>query len=339
MALAIVLLIVSIAIILAAAEIFTNAVEWIGKLLNLGEGVVGSILAAVGTAMPETLIPMIAILFVGNESSDEIGIGAILGAPFMLSTAAFFVTGAAVIIFARRGRRTTEMRVNVTILGRDMRFFLIFYTFAIASAFIPVHPVKIAIAFVMLGLYGLYVVRTFADEATESGGDLNPLHFHRHSPFHRHKPDPHLAMALFQFFFALAVIIIGARIFVSNLETVSHDLGVPALILALLIAPLATELPEKFNSVIWVRQGKDTLAMGNISGAMVFQSCIPVAVGLAFTPWELTTPALVSAAIAIVSTTWALISLKRRHYLSPYILTTAGLFYLAFVLYVVVFEV
>ena len=38
------------------------------------------------------------------------------------------------------------------------------------------------------------------------------------------------------------------------------------MLLALVIAPIATELPEKFNSLIWVRQGKDTLAMGNITG-------------------------------------------------------------------------
>ncbi len=43
----------------------------------------------------------------------------------------------------------------------------------------------------------------------------------------------------------------------------------------LLVAPIATELPEKFNAVIWIRQGKDTLAMGNITGAMVFQASIP----------------------------------------------------------------
>ena len=55
-------------------------------------------------------------------------------------------------------------------------------------------------------------------------------------------------------------------------------------LLALVVAPIATELPEKFNSIIWIRQGKDTLAMGNITGAMVFQSAIPVSVALIFAP-------------------------------------------------------
>ena len=65
-------------------------------------------------------------------------------------------------------------------------------------------------------------------------------------------------------------------------------IGLDPTILALIIAPIATELPEKFNSVLWVRNGKDTLAMGNITGAMVFQSCLPTVLGLLFTTWAFT---------------------------------------------------
>ena len=64
-------------------------------------------------------------------------------------------------------------------------------------------------------------------------------------------------------------------------------LNVPAALIALLLAPLATELPEKFNSVIWVAESKDTLAIGNITGAMVFQGTLPAALGILFTSWNL----------------------------------------------------
>src|SRR5512133_1602487 len=157
--LSVLMLLVSITIILIACELFTNSIEWLGKKLNLGEGAVGSILAAVGTALPETLLPIIAIVFVGTEASSEIGIGAILGAPFMLSTLAFFVTGTAILIFSARGRRTSMMKINTTILGRDMRFFLVVYVIAAAAAFIPWHVVKVAIAVFLVGLYLYYVMR------------------------------------------------------------------------------------------------------------------------------------------------------------------------------------
>ncbi len=151
----------------------------------------------------------------------------------------------------------------------------------------------------------------------------------------RRTGSPATPLIVSQLVVALAMIIGAAQLFVTNLEHVSHDLGVPALALALIIAPLATELPEKFNSIIWVRQGKDTLALGNISGAMVFQSCIPVAVGLLFTDWELTETALVSGGIALLSTGIVYASLNSG-YLAATVLARAGLLWVAFVVYVVV---
>src|SRR6476661_6621860 len=102
---------VAFVVILVGAELFTNGIEWFGRKLNLAEGAVGSVLAAVGTALPETMIPIIAILFATGESANAVGVGAILGAPFMLATLAMFVTGIAVLYAARRRSTGDSMRV------------------------------------------------------------------------------------------------------------------------------------------------------------------------------------------------------------------------------------
>ena len=100
----------ALVVILGAAVLFTNAVEILGGRLNLGQGAVGSVLAAVGTALPETMIPIVAILAAvfsgeGGAMAGDIGIGAILGAPFLLATLAMFVTGAAAVAYGGRGNR------------------------------------------------------------------------------------------------------------------------------------------------------------------------------------------------------------------------------------------
>jgi cation:H+ antiporter len=77
-----VLLVVSFAVMVAGAAVFTNAVEWAGLRLGLGHGAVGSVLAAVATAMPESLIPVIAIITEGKQAGP-VAIGAIVGAPFL----------------------------------------------------------------------------------------------------------------------------------------------------------------------------------------------------------------------------------------------------------------
>src|SRR3989441_5047799 len=109
-------------LILAGAEVFTNGVEWLGIKLRISHGATGSILAAFGTATPETLIPVIAILFTNSADSDEIGVGAILGAPFMLATLVMLLIGVtAYVLRKKRGRDT--LHVDAAHATRDMTFF------------------------------------------------------------------------------------------------------------------------------------------------------------------------------------------------------------------------
>ncbi len=351
-----VLLIASLGIILLAAELFTNAVEWVGHKLNLNEGVVGSILAAVGTAMPETLIPIVAILYIGEAHGDEVGLGAILGAPFMLATLAMFITGLAIVLFARGGRRSTVLQVNSRVLGRDIRFFMVAYIVAIAVAFVPQggavgYWVRVVAAIAVVGIYIFYVYK-HATDTEESPADtegMSPLHAAEEvagheslAPLHFHRAahDPNLGLVAAQLLVSLGIMLSGAYLFVEEVNHVARAIGVPALILSLLIAPLATELPEKFNSVLWVRQGKDTLALGNLTGAMVFQSAIPAAFGMLFSEWVITpdtVTAFVSAGIAIVAAgvIFGTLSIGGRK-LTANALLVGGVFYLMYVAYLFV---
>ena len=336
----------SFVIILAGAELFTNGIEWFGRKLGLAEGAVGSVLAAVGTALPETMIPIIAILFATGEHAEEIGVGAILGAPFMLATLAMFVTGVAVMIQARKRDAGDVMPVDTAVLGADVRTFVIAYGIAIAAAlFLPSDPTwpKIAVAILLFVIYGWYVKGHFEADPSIDLEDLAPLRFHRFDAGRTVNPDgsPRLRVVNLQVLAALGLIVIGAVAFVDAVEHVASTLGVSQVLLALVIAPIATELPEKFNSIIWVRQGKDTLAMGNITGAMVFQSAIPVSVALIFAPhsWvagEGSYIAFASAGIAFLSSAFIFVPMWRTGRLRGRWLLLGGPFYLAYLAIVAV---
>src|SRR5205085_12496805 len=82
------MMLLSFVMLVGGAEYFTNAVEWLGRRLKLSDSATGSFLAAVGTAMPETLVAIVAIFFSEGAEADDVGIGGILGAPFMISTLA-----------------------------------------------------------------------------------------------------------------------------------------------------------------------------------------------------------------------------------------------------------
>lgn len=331
------MLIVGLVVILIGCDVFTNSIEWLGKKLDLNEGVLGSIFAAVGTALPETLIPIVAVIFAGSagEHANDVGLGAIIGAPFMLATVAMFVTGIAVFIFAARGRRSTDMPVNVRVLGRDIRFFLLAFIVAVFAGFITDRLTKVLIAIALLIYYAFYVFKHATDDdpqvPDEDVADLSPLHFNRNSR------DPSLRIVVVQIVAGLGMIVGAAYLFVQFVSDVAYSLGITPLILSLIIVPLATELPEKFNSVIWVRRSKDTLALGNITGAMVFQSTLPVAFGMSFTEWTITpeyTPAFAQAAIAVISAALLLLSLLQQKKLNALALIFSGIWYVVWVILV-----
>ncbi len=306
-----VLFLLSFVVILVGCEFFTNGIEWLGKRYNLSEGCVGSVLAAVGTAMPETLIPMIAILFVGGDTGHEIGVGAILGAPFMLSTLALFVCGLSVFLFMKR-RETRTLHINGKLIRRDLRFFIIAYSLAVVAALLPSDFVwfKWVVGLSLIPLYLVYAYRTVKrEECTTENHELKNLYFYSAAKRVRvngkrdenilndpmteafrkkvYKSVPPTYLIFVQVLMGLVAIILGANLFVGQVSAVANDLGLSPLILALVLAPVATELPEKFNSLLWIRAGKDTYAIGNITGAMVFQSSFPVTIGILLTDWHI----------------------------------------------------
>ncbi len=334
-------LIAGLLTILAGAELFTGGVEWIGQGMGLSEGMVGSVLAAIGTALPETTLPFVAIL-TGHGVGKDIGVGAILGAPFMLSTLAMFVLGASALAYAGRGRRAMTLGPQRHVISQDLTFFVGMYSLAIVAGLLHVKPLDWAVAGVLVISYGWYVrrhYRTPGEEKLEeeAAGEIRPLRIwamrSAGRPGERPADPPRWASAV-QTLLGLALIIVGARIFVAVIKSLAARFGIPDLPFALLLAPVATELPEQFNAVLWLRRRKDTLAVGNVTGAMVFQASFPVTVGLLFTPWRLEGEALAAALVSLAAALFVLASLRLRGRLSAPLLLAQGALYAGYVTYV-----
>lgn len=303
------LLLASFVLIVVGALLFTNAIEWLGQRMNLGAGAAGALLAAVGTALPESLIPVVALLG-GKQDAEEIAIGSIIGAPFLLGTLAMLLIAGASLVY--HGRRETGRRLAIDpqTAKRDLRAFLVLFPIAILLGLgTPFWLRAVGAAVLLLGYAG-YVVRTAkADEGAGDEDELAPLRFDRT------KEDPPTTLAITaQLLVALGAIVLGAEIFVGQVEGVAKSLGVTSLVLSLILAPLATELPEKINSVIWVRSGKDELALGNVTGAMAFQASIPVTIGLLLTPWDLDAFAMTAALLALAGGIVAYVAIGRRDF-------------------------
>lgn len=298
-------------VILIAAEVFTNALEHLGEKLGISEGVTGSLFAAVGTALPETSVPLLALLAGTSDAAlnEEIGVGAILGAPLMLATLSISLLAFAVL---KKRNASGHFHPERTGLKRDLDFFIAAFSFATIALFVPheVREVRYAIGFVMVMIYFVYIMLTLrASKALVSEGHATEAE----SPMMLCRlglPNNMLVVGV-QLLMGLALLIGGAKGFISGIEEAAHILGVSALLLSLLIIPIATELPEKVNSILWIRRGKDTLAFGNITGALVFQGTLLPAIGIMLTPWTPRIEVLAGVVITLLGVIWLRMMIAR----------------------------
>ncbi|MGH8199704.1 MAG: sodium:calcium antiporter [Steroidobacteraceae bacterium] len=320
---------VALVMILVASELFTNALEHLGQRLSISDGVTGSIFAAVGTALPEVTVPLLS-LFAGTADrslNEEIGVGAILGAPLMLSTLTTCLMTLAVI--DRRGA-LGHVRPEYTGFVRDLNAFLLAFGIAAAAMYVPPHAryARGALSAVLVAIYLVYIFLTLrasgrlvqAGHGTKAAGTLLLA---------RSGLTANWITVIAQLLGGVVLLVWGAKRFIAGVEGVSHVLGISALLLSLLIIPIATELPEKVNSILWIRRGKDTLAFGNITGAMVFQGTLLPAIGIMLTPWQPRIEVLTGVALTLLAGAWLRIHARPKG-VAVWALTVNGILYAAF---------
>jgi cation:H+ antiporter len=336
------------AVIYLACEWFVNAVEWLGVRLKVGPIAVGTILAAAGTALPESVVTLVAVLFGGGRTGDDIGVGAALGGPLVVGTLAYAVTGAMLLLRRRAHSRASTVSIAASSpmglgsaaggtsagggdldgtdtdrLARDQTWFLAIFVVKVALGLVA-FAIKPWLGLLFLAAYGVYFWRELRGGGEQASADgLEPL------KLQPRRPAPATWAVIIQTLVTLAIVFGASQVFVHQLEWAGPALGLPAVVVALLLSPVATELPEIMNAIIWVRQGKTSLALANISGAMMIQATVPSALGVMFTPWMFDAP-LMLAGIATMASVLYLLWLMRTHRVTPARLLVAGCFYLAF---------
>jgi len=349
----IVLLIACAVAIYLSCEWFVNAVEWLGHRLNIGTMAVGTILAAFGTALPESVVTLVAVTTGPTAEVRNIGVGAAMGGPLVLATVAYGVTGG-MLLLRRRTHTRIHYRELVTAgvgaasldsptrdrdddggailadgahtarLVKDQRWFLTIFVVKVAFGLVA-FAIKPWLGLLFFAAYGVYFWREIRGGTSGDHDEqaLAPLKLQPQAV------RPATAAVLVQTLGALSLIFVASQIFVHQLDAIGPMLGLSGAITALLLSPIATELPEIMNAIIWVRQGKTQLALANISGAMMIQATVPSGLGLLFTDWRLDHALLWSGAVTMAAITY-LLATMRANKLTPRRLAMAALLYLVF---------
>src|SRR5215469_288905 len=322
------LFLLSAGAIYVACEYFVNGVEWFGQKLNLGATATGTILAAFGTALPESAVTFVAVILGRTPEVRDIGVGAALGGPLVLATIAYAVVGLALWSNRRKLARTdTCIRVDDKRLARDQFWFLSIFIVKCGLGLIA-FALKPWLGVLFLLAYAFYVWGELkSDDISPAEEVLEPLKFQPRAA------TPSLVVVLAQTVLALLVIAYASHVFVLQIQTIGIAMHLPPHLVALVLSPVATELPETMNALIWVRQGKERLALANISGAMMIQATIPSALALFTTPWMFDAPLIVAGVLTTVAVLY-LWWMFRRGRVDARMLLPAGGLYAVFAAYV-----
>lgn len=289
------------AVIYLSCEWFVNAVEWLGQRLKLGTVAVGTILAAIGTALPESVVTFVAVVFGHSTQQHDIGVGAAMGGPLALATVAYGVIGWTLLANRRTAR--SESWGDLNKLVRDQTWFIGVFVVKVGLGLVA-FAFKPWLGLLFFAMYGVYFWRELRRDDDGPQEYLAPL------KLQPRRSAPAMWAVVTQTLVTLGIIFGASQLFVYQLDAVGALLGLPAAVTALLLSPIATELPEVMNAIIWVRQGKTKLALANVSGAMMIQATVPSGLGLLFTPWLFDTPLLISGIVTMAAIVYLLVTLR-----------------------------
>jgi len=276
------------AVVLARTSVFLiEKLTAIAIKLRISEYLVGFILMAVATSLPELVVGFLAALG-GNPT---LSLGNVIGSNIANMT---LVLGLATLIGG-------GLRVQVQVRNQE-----IFYMDLIALV-----PLVMLIdgkltrteGLILLFFFALYIYNLITQSRE----------YHKTVKDHRTKKSLSAELALF----ALGILLLSgsAEFMVRSGTGLAVDLGISSILIGVFIVALATSLPELSSSISAARQRKGGIVMGNILGSTVTNSTLVLGVTSLIQPITLERPdILLTSAVALVITLVAFTQFIRTGY-------------------------
>ncbi len=285
-------LFILIIVIGVCSEAFTRTLDEIGDNLGFDQHQIGSVFAAIATTLPETLVPLVALTVHHNT---KVALGATFGSFLVLSTLALPIVG--VVLRVKQGKYAAIQPSEA--LVKDFVWFIGFCLVGLLLSRLHAdHMLQILGAVFLLGSYAKRlrgVLKRNQNEPAEKES---------------YKKNSNNRMLYLRMCLILIALGLASSYFVDALHKAPPILG-NELVMALVLSPLATELPEKVNSILWVLRGREIAAIGNISGALVYQASVLTAINILMGSWVINstmTMALMASMLAATN----LVLQKRR---------------------------
>jgi cation:H+ antiporter len=240
------LFVISLAVLLKAADYFIDSAEEIGLSLGISPFIIGVTIVAFGTSLPE-LATSVASVF---ENASEIVVGNVIGSNI---TNIALVLGLVVVIVKRIDVPKSLWEIDLPIL-LGSAFFLYFALQDLVFSFYEA----------VLFLAALVVFLTYSLKSED--GDENEF---------RPKASVKTYIILLA---AGAGVWLGANFTIDAITSLSTQMGISNEVISLSMVALGTSLPEVIVSINAARKGKTSIAIGNVLGSNIFNTYAVMAI-------------------------------------------------------------
>lgn len=234
---------------------------------------VGRTLLSVATTLPEIGIVVAAT----KNGSYGTAIGSALGSNLFMMT---FGLAIMLIIATTRLSKAPQKFIDVKEFGLDKIFLIIT---AVAGAVMFINGYDVMDGIVFAGMFAVYIGFAFREMKKEKKMmKMVPFEVHLHENPSQIKSKKHFTRAMILFVAGTVGIFIGAEPFVHALEGVSVDFGVSVVVLAVIVSPLAGEMPEKISMIFLARKSASgaSIAVANVLGSKILNNTLLLSVAI-----------------------------------------------------------
>ena len=284
--------------------IFVNVIEYAAFEMKWPDSFMGSIVSPFFTSFPEFVVFIMALLLPDKTEGHEIATGVIFGEPFISSSLAYTLVLLAILpSFIRGNRRSSTLQIGRS-LSYPYLLISILYPLLLLAGYVS-REFDLLLGVVFLVSYAYYVRLMRA----KAGAGMAEI-----------PADPYLSRfistgkaELIQIVASIAILFYGSELVVVGIGSVSLQLGLSPLTLAILVVPFATIIPETMTAMIWGYRGKDSLAVGSLVGEKVLYSTLYPGIALLIFPLVVNDSAVISViATETVSLIYGLLLLRGR---------------------------
>ncbi len=250
--------------------------------MRYGAKFVGRTLLSVATTLPEIAI----VIYAAAGGLYGTAIGAGLGSNLLMMTLGLAIM---LLIATTRLSKAPLKGVDVTPFKLD-KIFLI--ATAIISAILFIDGYNFIDGFIFAGMFGAYIVMALLEMKAENKAtrkkEREKVSEHKivttekNGMPHRKAMGGGMTKAILAFAVGTAGIFLGAEPFIHSLEGYSVEVGISVIILAVVISPIAGEMPEKISLMLLARKGAAgaSIAVANVLGSKILNNTLLLAVAV-----------------------------------------------------------